>query len=184
MDFYSAYDQGFARIAAATVPVRLVDPRANAEATIAQARALSEQSVVVAVFPELGLSGYAIDDLLLQQTLLDEVLVALDEIVAASAELLPVLVVGAPLRKGSRLYNCAVVVHRGRVLGVAPKSYLPTYREFYERRWYAPGDDIQDATIRIGDNRALFGTDLLFEAVDVPGLTVHTEICEIGRAHV
>ncbi|MGL1330350.1 nitrilase-related carbon-nitrogen hydrolase, partial [Vibrio parahaemolyticus] len=90
----------------------------------------------IAVFPELCLSGYAIDDLVMQDPLLDAVEAAIARVVAASVDLLPVLLVGAPLRHGNRLYNCAVVVHRGRILGVAPKSYLPTYREFYEQRWY------------------------------------------------
>ena len=88
------------------------------------------------------------------------------------------LVVGAPLRHRNRLYNCAVVIHRGELLGVAPKSYLPTYREFYERRWYAPGDDQVGQDIRVGDLEAPFGPDLLFEALDVPGLVVHAEVCE------
>jgi NAD+ synthase (glutamine-hydrolysing) len=107
---------------------------------------------------------------------------ALLDIVARSADLLPVLVVGAPLRHRNRVYNTAVVIHRGRVLGVAPKSYLPTYREFYERRQLAVGDD-QRGTIRIGGRdgagvEAPFGPDLLFAAEDVPGLVVHVEICE------
>ncbi|MCQ4504039.1 hypothetical protein NON27_28025, partial [Vibrio parahaemolyticus] len=74
--------------------------------------------------------------------------------------------------------NSAVVIHRGELLGVAPKSYLPTYREFYERRWYAPGDDQRGEDIRVGRLEAPFGPDLLFEALDVPGLTVHAEVCE------
>ncbi len=82
------------------------------------------------------------------------------------------------MRHRNRVYNCAVVIHRGEVLGVAPKAYLPTYREFYERRWYAPGDDIRGQDITIGDREAPFGTDLLYAALDVPGLVVHTEICE------
>jgi NAD+ synthase (glutamine-hydrolysing) len=102
---------------------------------------------------------------------------ALLEVVAGSAELLPVLVVGAPLRHRHRIYNTAVVVHRGRILGVAPKSYLPTYREFYERRQVAPGDDVR-GTIRIGDQEVPFGPDLLFAATDLPGFVLHVEICE------
>ena len=88
------------------------------------------------------------------------------------------LVVGAPLVHGTRVLNCAVVIHRGRVLGVAPKSYLPTYREFYERRWFAPGDDRRGSTIRIDGSEVPFGPDLIFEATDVPGLKLHVEICE------
>ncbi len=178
MDFLSAYAQGFARVAACTVPVAVADPAANAASVLAEARACHEDGVAVAIFPELCLSGYAIDDLVLQDALLDEVRVAIDEVVEASRELRPVLVVGAPLAHRNRVYNCAVVVHDGEVLGVAPKSYLPTYREFYERRWYAPGDDQHGGTIRLGGADVPFGSDLLFAAADVPGLVLHVEVCE------
>ena len=177
MDFYSAYAHGFARVAACTVPVAVADPATNAARTLEQARAMHEQGVAVAVFPELGLSGYAIDDLFLQDVLLASVREAIDELVAASADLLPVLVVGAPLAHDNRVYNCAVVIHRGRVLGVAPKSYLPNYREFYERRWFAPGDDVR-GTIVLGCDEVPMGPDLLFEATEVPGLLLHVEVCE------
>ena len=178
MDFSSAYDQGFARVAACTVPVTVADPAANARTLLEQVRACHDDGVAVAVFPELALCGYAVDDLLLQNTLLDAVLAGLAEIVAGTADLTPVVVVGAPLVHGTRLLNCAVVVHRGRVLGVAPKSYLPTYREFYERRWFAPGDDRRGETIRLLGQDVPLGPDLLFTASDVPGLVLHVEVCE------
>lgn len=177
MDFYSAYRHGFARVAACTHHTVLADPAANAESVLRIARACHDDSVAVAVFPELTLSGYSIEDILLQDALLDAVEDALLEVVAASADLLPVLVVGAPLRYLHRIYNTAVVIHRGAVLGVAPKSYLPTYREFYERRQVAPGDDLH-GTIQIGGSDVPFGPDLLFVADDVPGLVLHAEICE------
>ncbi len=185
MDFYSAYAHGFARVAACTIPVAVADPAANAAAVLAEARECHDDGVAVAIFPELCLSGYAIDDLLLQDTLLESVQSALAEIVEASVQLRPVLVVGAPLVHGTRVLNCAVVIHKGAVLGVAPKSYLPTYREFYERRWFAPGDDRRGSTIHLPGLDSLdhpteipFGPDLLFSANDVPGLTLHVEICE------
>ena len=140
IEFLSAYDQGFARVAAVTLPVVPVDPAANAAAIIEQARTLAEDGVCLAAFPELCLTGYAIDDLLLSDVLLSDVLAAIETLRAASADLLTALVVGAPLRLGDRLYNCALVIQGGRVRGVAPKSYLPTYREFYEKRHFAPGD--------------------------------------------
>ncbi len=177
LDFRSAYAQGFARVAACTVPVAIADPAANAAAILSAARACHDDAVAVAVFPELGLCGYSIEDLLLQDALLDAVEAALADVVAASADLLPVLVVGAPLRHRHRVYNTAVVVHRGRVLGVAPKSYLPTYREFYERRQLAPGDDVR-GTITVAGATVPFGPDLLFRAEDVPGLVLHVEVCE------
>jgi len=177
VDFYSAYAHGFARVAACTIPGVVADPAANARAVVEQARACHADGVAVAVFPELCLSGYSIDDLLLADTLLGGVREAVDEVVAASAELTPVVVVGAPLEHGNRVYNTAVVIHGGRVLGVATKSYLPTYREFYERRWFAPGDDVRGTT-RIAGADVPIGPDLLFSASDVPGFVLHVEICE------
>lgn len=191
IEFLSAYDQGFARVAAVTLPVVPVDPAANAAAIIEQARALADDGVCLAAFPELCLTGYAIDDLLLSDVLLSDVLTAIETLRAASADLLTALVVGAPLRLGDRLYNCALVIQGGRVRGVAPKSYLPTYREFYEKRHFAPGDalpagveSIELPGVRSGSDgaepvaRVPFGANLLFEVDDVPGLTFHVEVCE------
>ena len=177
MGFSSVYRHGFARVAACTQRTALADPAANAENVLRQARACHEDGVAVAVFPELTLSGYSIEDLLLQDPLLDAVEAALATVVEGSRDLLPVLVVGAPLRHLNRIYNAAVVVHRGRILGVAPKSYLPTYREFYERRQLAPGDD-QTGETTINGEKVPFGPDLLFAATDVPGLVLHAEVCE------
>jgi len=177
LPFESAYRHGYARVAACTIPVAIADPVANADAVLAAAQECHDDAVAVAVFPELCLTGYAIDDLVMQDAVLDAVQTAIERIVAASAELRPLLVVGAPLRIGSRLYNCAVAIHRGSVLGVAPKSYLPTYREFYEHRWYAQGTEAPD-TVTLAGAEVPVGTDLLFEATDVPGLVVHAEVCE------
>ncbi len=177
VDFYSAYAHGFARVAACTVPVAVADPVTNVRAVLEQARACHEDGVAVALFPELCLTGYAVDDLFLQDPLLDAVQRAVEELVAASIDLVPVVVVGAPLAHGGRVLNTAVVVHRGRVLGVAPKSYLPTYREFYERRWFAPGDDVR-GTVVLAGQEAPIGPDLLFDVTDVPGLVLHVEVCE------
>ncbi|MGI8646582.1 MAG: nitrilase-related carbon-nitrogen hydrolase, partial [Nocardioides sp.] len=178
VDFYSAYAQGFARVAACTVPVAIADPAVNAATVLEQARVCHDEGVAVALFPELALSGYAIDDLLMQDTLLAGVEQAVADLVEGSADLLPVLVVGAPLVHGTRVVNAAVVIHRGVLLGVAVKSYLPTYREFYERRWFSPGDDRRGSTIRVAGYDVPLGPDLIFDATDVPGLRLHVEICE------
>lgn len=178
MDFYSAYAQGFARVAAVTLPVHLADPAVNAAEVLEQARACHDDSVAVAVFPELCLTGYSVDDLFLQDTLLVGVQDAIAEIVAASADLMTALVIGAPIVQGNRVYNCAVVIHRGSVLGVAPKSYLPNYREFYERRWFAPGDDRELEWVTVAGQDVRFGPDLVFRCLDVPGLDLHVEVCE------
>ncbi|WP_137292680.1 NAD(+) synthase [Nocardioides dongxiaopingii] len=178
MDFYSAYAHGFARVAACTLPVAIADPAANAARTIEQARECDAEGVAIALFPELGLTGYAVDDLFLQDTLLDAVVVAVEEIVAASVGLLPVIVVGAPLRHDDRVYNCALVIKDGELLGVAPKAHLPNYREFYERRWFAAGDEQVTDQVTVGSHEAPFGTDLVYTATDLPDLTFHVEVCE------
>jgi NAD+ synthase (glutamine-hydrolysing) len=177
MSFYSAYRHGFVRVAACTHHTTIADPSANAESVLRIARECHDDGVGLAVFPELTLCGYSIEDIVMQQALLDAAETAVAEIVAGSADLLPVLVVGAPLRYRNRIYNTAVVIHRGTVLGVVPKSYLPTYREFYERRQLAPGDDVSDV-IRLAGVDVPFGPDLLFAAADLPNFVLHVEICE------
>ncbi|WP_432829139.1 NAD(+) synthase [Dactylosporangium sp. CA-092794] len=178
MNYRSIYAHGFARVAACTGRTAIADPPANAEAVLRQARECAREGAVLAIFPELGLSGYSIEDLLLQDAVLDGVEDALAQVVAGSADLLPVIVLGAPLRHRGRVYNCAVVVHRGRILGVAPKSYLPNYREFYERRQLTAGDEQRGGTIRVGGADVPFGVDLLFAAEDIPDLVLHVEVCE------
>ena len=177
MDFYSAYRHGFVRVAACTHHTTLADPAANCASVLRLAQACHDDAVALAVFPELTLSGYSIEDILLSDTLLEAVSAALVAVVEASADLLPVLVIGAPLRHGHRIYNTAVVIHRGAVLGVVPKSYLPTYREFYEKRQVAAGDDVS-GTIRVAGREVPFGPDLLFAASDLPNFVLHVEICE------
>lgn len=139
MEFRSVYDQGFARIAAVTAPVAPANPAKNAQTTIDLLQEAQAQGVAVAVFPELNLTGYAIDDLFLQEVLLEQTLAAIESVRQASAELTVMAVVGAPLRQGNRLYNCALAIQGGRVYAVAPKTFLPNYREFYEKRHFASG---------------------------------------------
>jgi NAD+ synthase (glutamine-hydrolysing) len=177
VDFYSAYRHGYVRVAACTHHTTLADPAANADSVLRSARECHDDAVGLAVFPELTLSGYSLEDIVLQDTLLNAVQDAVATLVAGSADLLPVLVVGAPLRHGNRVYNTALVIHRGTLLGVVPKSYLPTYREFYERRQIAAGDDAR-GTIRINGADVPFGPDLLFTAADLPDFVLHVEICE------
>jgi NAD+ synthase (glutamine-hydrolysing) len=178
MTFRSAYKHGFARVAACTTVTSLADPAANAEAVLRAVRDCHGRGVALAVFPELAISGYSIDDLLLQDALLDGVETAVETLLAGTAELLPMVLVGAPIRHGCRIYNCALAIHRGRLLGVVPKIHLPNYREFYEHRHFASGEGTQGGTVRLGGQEAPFGPDLIFAAEDVPGLVVHAEICE------
>ena len=178
MAFRSIYTHGFLRVAACTVETAIAEPSRNAGSILAAARDCDRSGVGLAVFPELSVSGYALEDLFLQQALHDAVASGLDAIVEGSRGLMSVLVVGAPLRHRHRLYNAAVVIHRGAVLGVVPKSFLPNYREFYEKRHFAAGAGLRGDTIRAGSADAPFGTDLLFAAEDLPGFVLGIEICE------
>src|ERR1041385_491429 len=134
--FGSIYSHGFIRAAVCIPSLRVADPVFNLEQTLTLARRASEAKAVVALFPELGLSAYSNEDLFHQDALLDAVKEAVRELAKESTEANPVLLVGAPLRFDGGLFNCAVVIHRGRILGIVPKSYLPNYREFYEKRQF------------------------------------------------
>jgi len=176
--FFSLYSHGMVRVGAAPIRISLADPAANAAEVIATLAKAQAEGVGLAVFPELCLSGYAIDDLLQQKTVLDGVLDAIEQVRAASAEQGVVAVVGAPLRWRQRLYNCAVVIAGGQVLGVVPKSYLPSYREFYERRHFTPGLGVEGESLDLRGGAAPFGTDLIFAAADYPDFVLGVEICE------
>ena len=176
--FDSLYQHGFARVAAVTLPCTLADPAANAAAVMQQAQHCHDQGVALAVFPELCLSGYSIDDLLLQDVLLDAVEHQIAHLVEASTQWLTVLLVGAPVRHAGRIYNVALAIQRGQLLGVVPKLYLPNYREFYEHRYFASGAGMGGQQIQIAALTAPFGPDLVFKARDLPGLVIHAEICE------
>ena len=177
-DFHSLYAHGFVRLAAATPKATVGDPAANAAAILQLAREADTQKAAIVVFPELSVSAYAIDDLLHQEALLDAVEAEIAGLVAASKDMFPVVIVGAPLRHKARLYNTAVVIHRGAVLGVVPKSFLPNYREFYEKRHFAPGAAVRGETIAIAGAKVPFGVDLLFESAGDIRATFHVEICE------
>src|ERR1700733_12787699 len=176
--FSSLYSHGFVRVAAAVPHMRIGDPHFNAERTLGLARQASEDHAGLVIFPELGLSGYSIDDLLHQTALLDGVEDAIAEIARGSAELEPLLMLGAPLPHEHGVFNTAVVIHRGRVLGVVPKSYVPEYREYYEKRQFRAGRDAVGDRIQLLGDDVPFGADLLFCARDVPSFVAHAEICE------
>lgn len=176
--FHSLHSHGLLRVGACTPPAHVGDPAAGARAAIELARQGHEAGVDLLVFPELNLTSYAIDDLHLQDALCDATEAALAAVVEASADLRPVLLLGAALRRNGRLYNCAVAVAHGRILGVVPKTYLPNYREYYEKRWFAPGVGLAGLTMTLAGQDVPFGTDLLFAASTLPDFVFHAEICE------
>jgi NAD+ synthase (glutamine-hydrolysing) len=177
-NFYSLYSHDFVRIACCVPRTRVADAAYNLGQTLRLAAQGDKARTAIMVFPELGLSSYAIEDLLLQDALLDEVEESIARVVEASKTLFPVLVVGAPLRVTHRLYNTAVVIHRGRILGVVPKTFLPNYREFYEKRHFVSGANTITSQIELAGQATPFGTDLLFRSHGSVGMTFHVEICE------
>ena len=176
--FHSIYSHGFIRAAVCIPFVRVADPPYNLERTLGLARRASELHAAVALFPELGISAYSNEDLFHQDALLDATEAALAQLLEASRELTPVLLVGAPLRFEGKLFNCAVVIYRGRVLGITPKTYLPNYREFYEKRQFTSGQAAVSREVRFLEELVPFGADLVFEAGNVENFVLHAEICE------
>ena len=176
--FHSPYSHGFVRAAVCIPFVRVADPAYNVERTIGLARRATELGAVVALFPELGISAYSNEDLHQQDALLGAVRNGLARLIEESRSLSPVLLVGAPLRFDSKLFNCAVVLHRGRVLGIVPKSYLPNYREFYEARQFAAARAATSREVEFLGKTVPFGNDLIFDCANVDGFKLFVEICE------
>ena len=177
-DFFNLYRHGFARVAVATPRVRIGDPRHNADATLELMQQAARDKALLAVFPELGLSAYTCDDLFHQRTLIDAAESALAQLLARTRNLPLAALVGLPVAVDGRLYNCAALLCRGRLVGVVPKTYLPNYREFYEARQFTPGDSSPRTAIALAGQDAAFGTNLLFRLAEMPAFVLHVEICE------
>lgn len=178
-NFFNLYNHDFVRVAVGIPAVRVADPAFNTAQTIAMAREAVERKVILVLFPELGISSYTCDDLFHQRPVLDGCREGLRAICEASAAWPLVTVVGAPLQVGHLLFNCAVVINRGRILGVVPKTYLPSYREFYEGRQFNPAASaINDEIDLCGQRNVPFGANLVFAADEQPLFVFHAEICE------
>jgi NAD+ synthase (glutamine-hydrolysing) len=177
-DFFNPYSHGFVRLAVATPLVRIGDPKTNVDATLDLMERSAREKVVLTVFPELGLSAYTCDDLFHQQTLIDEAEAGLATLLQRSRNLRVAALVGLPVAREGRLYNCAALVCQGRLVGVVPKTYLPNYREFYEGRQFTPGDAAPQTEIDLAGQRAPFGTGLIFRHAEQRDFVLHVEICE------
>ena len=177
-NFFNLYSHHFVRVAVAIPEVKVADPAFNAAQSVDLIREAAAAGAVLVTLPELGLSAYSCEDLFHQQALLDAVHDALGQVVRETAQLTVVAVVGAPLQVDGLLYNCAVVIGGGRILGVVPKTYLPNYREFYELRQFTPGDTCCHDEIRLCGQSVPFGTRLVFRCEAQPLLTFAVEICE------
>jgi NAD+ synthase (glutamine-hydrolysing) len=158
---------GFLRVAAATPTLRVADCAYNVEHILGLMDRAEEQGVAVLVFPELSLTGYTCADLFQQAALQTGALAALEHVVRASTGRFSGLaIVGLPLALDDRLFNCAAVLHKGKVLGLVPKSFIPNYKEFYECRWFAPAASARSRQVDLDGQAVPFGTSFLFEATE------------------
>ena len=176
--FESIYAHDFLRVAVCVPELRVADPHFNTGKILELAGRASDAGAAVALFPELGISAYSNEDLFHQDALLEASLEAVREVVRRSEDFFSVLIVGAPLRFDGKLFNCAVVIYRGEVLGLVPKSYLPNYREFYEKRQFTSGRYAISREVNFLGNKVPFGNDLIFAAEHIEGFRLHVEICE------
>ena len=178
-DFFNLYNHGFVRVAVGTPEVRVADPGFNGARTIELMEQAEREKAVLALFPELGLTSYSCEDLFHQQALLNGALESLHRVLQASEALNLIAVVGMPLQVDHLLFNCAVVIHRGKILGIVPKTFLPNYREFYEYRQFAPAFAAHSSTVDVlGQGDIPFGERLLFQCQDERRFTFFVEICE------
>lgn len=168
---------GFIKVAAGTPKIKVADCRYNAEACFTMMRDAYTQGVRVLALPELCLTGYTCADLFFQDTLLRGAEEALTTVLEATRSLDMLAAVGLPVKVENKLYNCAAVIHKGEILGVVPKTYLPNYGEFYEKRWFTPGLP-GSRVVTLGRQETFFGTGLMFHCETLPTLTVGVEICE------
>ncbi len=165
---------GFIRVASATHKMRVADIDYNLEEIIKIVKEAQKKDVAIMVFPELSITGYTCKDLFFQNALHQKVLKAIEEIKNKTKELNIIFIIGAPLWHKNRLYNCALILQRGEILGAVPKSFLPEHKEFYEKRWFTEGRDIKNETIEINREKIPFGVDLIFNKEAPFGV----EICE------
>ncbi len=169
---------GYVRTAAVSPALRVADLSFNTRAIVEALAQLAAQGVAIAAFPELALTSYSAADLFYQPLLLDGAAAALEEIEAACAARDICAVVGLPVADGGRIYNCAAFIAPQGLLGIVPKSFLPTTNEFYEERWFTSGAGRVGGSVRVGARDVPFGTDLLFRANNLPNCVVGIEICE------
>jgi NAD+ synthase (glutamine-hydrolysing) len=177
-DIHLTRDLGFLRVAMAVPELRIANVGFNVAAIVKLLANAKNEGVQVLAFPEMALTGYTIGDLVQQETLLARAQQGLQEILAASAGSSMMVAVGMPLPLDQKIFNCAVVINSGRILGVIPKTFLPSYREFYEDRWFSPAPDARSTAIELAGQKVPFGTDILFRLTGAASALVGVEVCE------
>ena len=168
---------GFIKVAAGTPNIRVADCDYNAGQIIALMKEAAAQGVKVLALPELCVTGYTCGDLFLQDTLLDGAERALERILKETKELDVLTAVGMPVLHENKLYNCAAVIHKEKILGLVPKTYLPNYSEFYEQRWFVSGGGLRDYAVLAGQQAPLYSR-MLLKCASLPELVIGVEVCE------
>lgn len=171
-------DLGFLRIGAAVPSLRVADVDFNVGAITETLREARDEGVQVLAFPEMALTGYTIGDLVQQQALLSRAERGLRHLLNQNSGSAMVVIVGMPLSIDQKVFNCAVAFNTGRILGVIPKAFLPTYKEFYEDRWFSPGREARSEAVELAGQRVPFGTDILFKLRGEPSALMGVEVCE------
>lgn len=164
----------FVRVASAVIKTTVADTTKNTEEHIKMMEKSSSENVDITVFSELSITGYTCQDLFFQKELLDKTYSSLIEIKKKSEKLKGIFVVGAPIKHKNQLFNCAVVISKGTVYGIVPKTYLPNYNEFYEKRWFSTSMDTEDTFINFDGEEVPFSQNVF----DANGFTFGVEICE------
>ena len=171
-------EYGFIRVGAAVPELKVANPKFNVEEMCLLMDDAVKKEIGVLVFPELSITGYTCADLFMQDCLLKKALIGLEKIKEKTKKVPLVVIVGVPLKMGNQLYNCAVLLQNGHILGVVPKTYIPNYNEFYEKRWFASSEDLLETEITLFGETVPIGTDLLFEDQELKEATIGVEICE------
>lgn len=171
-------DFGFVRVAVAVPKVLVGDFQFNAEQIVGLIKKAREDNVEVALLPELCVTGYTAGDLFGQEILLEKSKEALGKIIRETRDCRVLSVLGMPIAADGQLFNCAVLIQGSRIIGLVPKTYMPNYKEFYEKRWFSSAKTAKSDRIKILGQNVPFGADLLFQAANFPSLIVGVEICE------
>lgn len=171
-------EQGFVRVGAVVPKLKVADTEFNCNEIIKQIEVASNNKIQIAVFPELCVTGYTCQDLFEQDTLLEEAEKALNKILDYTNNLDIICIIGMPIKAENQLFNTAVVIQKGKILGIVPKTFIPNYGEFYERRWFASSKNANKKEIEILDQKVPFGIDLLFKDKENNEICFGIEICE------
>src|SRR5688572_23917666 len=177
-NFLDIRNHGFFRIATVSPRVFLADPQRNVLEHLSWIKRMEKKGAQLIVFPELSLSGYSCQDLFLSSALQTEVSEALEILLSKTLKVNSLVVVGMPLLVADKLFNVGVVILRGKILGIIPKTYLPDYREFRETRWFATANHAQEKEIEVLGQIVPFGTVILIKAKDLPNFVMALDICE------